>query len=223
MSQISPFVACIELARYAKLRGVAFRVLADGTVETDSVEEALKLRRALLRENRKQAAPDRKVPDPDNLSEDTKQFLYAVVRPATSDEIAETVKIKKKSLPPLIRGLNVWAEHRGLNLDELLTRTQKSVKGKPVSTYELTERGCAQFAPFLPLLKAGMNARTSDRAPSVPTPRELSDLAGRLCQPHQAPIQVSSNGRLAICKAEGAHCDTKALLAYVDRLNAEAG
>jgi len=58
---------------------VAFTVLADGTIETDSVEEALKLRAALLRKAaRKQAGSSNQKPsDPDYLSNDTKAFLDA--------------------------------------------------------------------------------------------------------------------------------------------------
>jgi len=152
MSQTNPFVACIELFRYANLVSVAFRVLADGTVETDSVEEALKLRAALLRQAaRKQVASSRQKPsDPDYLSDDTKAFLDAVsIGPLTSEQIAEEAKISKKSIPPLIRGLHSWANRHGFTLDDILVRTQTYVKGKPISTYNLTEKGCITILPFM--------------------------------------------------------------------------
>jgi hypothetical protein len=158
MSQKNPFVACIELSRYASLVNVAFRVLADGTVETDSVEEALKLRAALLRqESRKQATRSNQKPsDPDYFSDDTKAFLDAVsLGPLTSDQIAEEAKISTKSIPPLIRGLHSWANRHGFAFDDILIRTQTYVKGKPVSTYELTEKGCIAILPFMKIRKDG--------------------------------------------------------------------
>jgi hypothetical protein len=130
---------------------VAFRVLADGTVETDSVEEAMKVRAAFLKEARRQGTSDRNISDDDEFSEDTKRFLFVLSLGGchTSDEIANEAKISKKSIPPLIRGLNNWANRRGLNLDDLLVRTQKSVKGKPVSTYEMTDEFAEKLVPIL--------------------------------------------------------------------------
>jgi len=148
---------------------VAFRVLADGTVETDSVEEAMKVRAAFLKEARKQGAPDRNTSNDDEFSEDTKRFLYALSlgNCHTSDEIAKEAKISKKSIPPLIRGLNNWANRRGLNLDDLLVRTQKSVKGRPVSTYAMTEEFAEKLLPIL---------GTKRHAPPLPEADDLPDL-----------------------------------------------
>jgi len=147
MSQISPFVACIELARYASLAGVSFRVLADGTVETDSVEDALKLRAALLRQEAR-----RQSPDSDELPINTQRFLVVVAANplgVTSEEISKVAGIPTKSVPPLIRGLGYWATRHGVKLNQLLLRKQSFEKGKPISTYALTVEGRRKFQKVL--------------------------------------------------------------------------
>jgi hypothetical protein len=174
MSQKNPFVACIELSRYASLVKVAFRVRADGTIETDSVEEALKLRAALLRQEfRKQATRSSQKPsDPDYLSDDTKAFLGLIcLGPFTSDQISEGTKISKTSIPPLIRGLHSWANRHGFNLDDLLVRTQTYVKGKPISLYELTDEGRLQFLPFLKEVEQTPDGSKPSENPKVEKPK----------------------------------------------------
>jgi hypothetical protein len=135
------------LARYASFAGVSFRILADGTIETDSVEDALKLRAALLRQEAR-----RPLLDSDDLPANAQKFLYHVGvsdTGFTSEEISKATGIPIKSIPPLIRGLGYFAKRHGLKLDRLLLRKQTFEKGKPISTYILTEDGCRKFRPFL--------------------------------------------------------------------------
>jgi hypothetical protein len=220
MSQINPFVACIELSRYAKSVGVAFRIKADGTIETDSVEEAMKVRAAFLKESRKQAGPDRALSEQDNFSEDTKRFLYAIAGGGsyTSEDIAEGAKISTRSIPPIIRGLNSWAKRRGLKLDELLIRTQTSVKGKPVSTYEMTDEFCEKLGPILGANRSGNTQPEQQRQNVVQQAKNvtLTDLRGTLCQPHGKAISVSASGGAAVCHHG---CVTADLKAYAASLN----
>ncbi|MGD0671192.1 MAG: hypothetical protein ABSB13_03890 [Candidatus Binatus sp.] len=140
-------MACIELARYASVAGVSFRILADGTIETDSVEDALKLRTALLRQEAR-----RQLPDPDDLPLNAQKFLFVIeANPSglTSEEISKKTDIPTKSVPPLIRGLGYWATRHGFKLDKLLVRKQSFEKGKPISTYTLTVEGRRKFQKFL--------------------------------------------------------------------------
>lgn len=153
MSRQLPFVSCINLAAYASLSGVAFRILPNGTIETDTAEEALKIRDAIARKRRKHTLRDSKRAT-EELSEATKAFLYALGVEGwdaglTSDQISQAANIPKRSIPPIVRGLFKWAEHHGFNLNDYLIRTQKSVKGRPVSTYVFTEKGIDKFLPYL--------------------------------------------------------------------------
>src|ERR1700683_1443402 len=218
MSQINPFVACIELARYAKIRGVAFQILPNGNIETSSAEEALELQALILRRKaRKQVAPDHGSPKSEELSDDTVRFLYALATgPVTSDEIAQEANISIKSIPPIVRGLNNWASNRGLKLNDLLIRTQKSVKGKLVSTYTMTDK----FAEILsPIIGAQKGSPLNGAKPLEEQPRKagnlaLSDLAGHLCVPHGAVIKVIN--KTAVC---GKGCGTADLTAWAASLD----
>jgi hypothetical protein len=234
--QNNPFAACIELSKYARLVGVAFRILADGTVETDSVEEAMKVRAAFLKEARKQGAPDRNISNNDEFSEDTKRFLYVLAAGGSysSDEIAEEAKISKKSIPPLIRGLNSWANRRGLNLDDLLVRTQKSVKGKPVSTYRLTEEACERFGIKSQQItpRKELNVMSEQRPAGMPDAHtilidglevtRLQTGASRFkCPSHGATVTASLNAAgvwkiFAACKS----CDQVILEPILDAIEA---
>ena len=148
MSRISPIMACIKVARYAKSIGVAFKILADGSVETDSLEEALQIRKAILKEASKEGAEGQKPSE--RLSKDTANFILALADgPLTSEEAAKAANISTKAIPPLIRGLGIWSKRHGINLSDAIIRTQKWIDRKPVSTYQLTEYGAEQFEPYL--------------------------------------------------------------------------
>jgi len=127
---------------------VSFLVKPDGTVETDSVDDALKLQDAILR--RREAR--RQLPESDDLPANAKKFLIEVgANPSglTSEEISKRTGIPTKSVPPLIRGLTYWATRNGFALDKLLTRKQSFDKGRPISTYTLTAEGRRKFQKFL--------------------------------------------------------------------------
>jgi hypothetical protein len=111
------------------------------------MEEALKIRAAILKQTRKAHTAQK---PSDQFSEDTRRFILAAVGgPLTSEAIAKKAQISTKSIPPLIRGLTIWARRHGFDLNEAIERIQKYVKGKPISTYRLTEKGAEIFESFL--------------------------------------------------------------------------
>src|SRR6266851_2520292 len=133
-----------------------YRVLADGTIETDSLKEALRVREAILgqrkgreRHGRSSAiAVTEKVADHENFTSVTEAFLRVLVRKPqglTGAEIAREAGIDTGSIPPIVRGLNTWARKTDHNLAGLLLREMRYEKGRPVSTYKFSELGRKVF------------------------------------------------------------------------------
>ena len=130
---------------------MTFRILPDGTIETDKLADALSVRDAI----RGRRVDQRRVQSESNgssgviLSSATSQFLAALMRaPAglTSDEVARAAEIRTGNIPPIIRELNSWARKEGITLTDLMHRERGFERGRPISTYRLSEQGLALFS-----------------------------------------------------------------------------
>lgn len=135
---------------------MAFRVLPDGTIETDSLEEALRAREALNRRRPRQA---RGAEPRSGLTDNTRRLLQALLdRPEglLSADLAARAGLSTRQFPPILRGLGSWSRKRRLKLEDLLTREPRSERGKPVSHYKLTEQGRGLFGEVvIKALEAG--------------------------------------------------------------------
>ena len=131
---------------------MTFRILPDGTIETDKLADALLVREAIRGRRVDQQRKVRTQPNGSEgmiLSAATMRFLAALVRtPAglTSDEVARAAEIRTGNIPPIVRELNSWARREGVVLAELIDRERGFERGRPISTYRLSERGVATFS-----------------------------------------------------------------------------
>jgi hypothetical protein len=133
---------------------MAYRVLPDGTIETDTLDDALKARDAVLgrKTNQRHARGIVTKKSDTLLSDVTKAFLRALVQSPnglTSTQAATAAGIGTKSLPPVIRGLNEFCRRKHIVMDSLVTRKTKFENRRPVSLYALTEEGRRFFEPTL--------------------------------------------------------------------------
>lgn len=133
---------------------MTFRILPDGTIETDKLADALLVRDA-IRGRRVDQRRARSEPNGSSeasgmiLSSATSQFLAALVRAPgglTSDEVAQAAEIRTGNIPPIIRELNSWARKEGITLTDLMHRERGFDRGRPISTYRLSDQGLALFS-----------------------------------------------------------------------------
>ena len=59
----------------------------------------------------------------------------------TSAKLAGRLGLDTNTLPAIIMGLRTRARHAGLNFNNLVKRETSFVKGRPLSTYQITEEG----------------------------------------------------------------------------------
>jgi hypothetical protein len=146
---------------------MAFKLLPDGTIQTDSVEELLEARAALAGEQsskRQRANPkSRSAKVRVELSNTVKAFLVALLKHPTgldTHQIAKAIEIDPRQVPPVIRHLTKWAEGAKVKLDDLLKRKPQFENRKPVTLYALTEDGRTTFGPMLGFQNGNGEARS---------------------------------------------------------------
>ncbi len=123
------------------------KITKDGiTYECKTVEEAAQLGMRLSGikiRNRRPISLNGN--DNDVLLKTHGRKLFEILKEAenglTSQEIGTRLEIGMQSIPPLILGLRRRARAQGKDLDDYLIREKSHDKGKPISTYKLTEEG----------------------------------------------------------------------------------
>ena len=132
---------------------MAFRILPNGTIEADTLIEALQARDAVLK---KRTRAEKRESEDRRWSPKTVSFLMAVWKNPgglNSHEVADKAGISAKSLPPIIRGLKAFARNTHIEFDKLIVVESSSEKGRPVTTYKFGESGNKLFVPGLMALE----------------------------------------------------------------------
>jgi hypothetical protein len=134
---------------------MAFRILPNGTIEADTLIEALQARDAVLKKRTR--TEKREGEDRDRRwSPKTVSFLMAVWKNPeglNSREVADKAGLSPKSLPPIIRGLKAFAKKSGIGFDKLIVVESSFEKGRPVTTYKFGETGDKLLVPGLMVLE----------------------------------------------------------------------
>lgn len=118
---------------------MAFRLLTNGVIECDTIDELRKLQGH--RERKPRSRSDTK---PSDLGEMATRFLDLLLKTdkgLNTEEVAVNLGISPKSLPPILRSLAKWSRVKKLDLDGLITRKMAYVNRRPVTVYNLTDHG----------------------------------------------------------------------------------
>ena len=128
---------------------MAFRMLANGVVECDTIDE---LRKLQGQRERKPRTQHRAAAKPE-LGEMANRFLRLMLttdQGMNTEQVATTLGISSKSIPPILRGLAKWSRAKKRDIDGLLTRKTAYVNRRPVTIYNLTDEGRLMIAATLP-------------------------------------------------------------------------
>jgi len=137
---------------------MAFRILPDGTIEADSLGEALQARDAILQ--KRPSRSRQKASGGSNISENTRAFLtvlWGKPQGVLSPEVAAALNLSPKSLPPIVRGLRTIAAKSKMDFADLLVVETVTEKGKQVTRYRLGEAGRRIFAGVIEHNDNGIN------------------------------------------------------------------
>jgi len=127
---------------------MAFHVQRDGTIDCDTVAEALELSTALAGHsgNHAKRSPRAKKGTRQNqLAPNVKTLLISLRDNSDgrmTDNLAHDMNVSVSTLPPVFRGLNNWARSCHATLDELIERKRiPSKSGKLTTHFKLTSKG----------------------------------------------------------------------------------
>jgi hypothetical protein len=124
--------------------GMAYRVLPNGVIETDTLAEAIAAQTAVTGKKPAKLHTARRA-DNDTLNGNAKQFLRALIAaPKTTlstEQAAKALNFGPKSLPPVIRSLNNWCRKHRVTLDAMVKRDTAYEDRRVISVYRLTDEG----------------------------------------------------------------------------------
>jgi hypothetical protein len=135
---------------------MAFRILPNGTIEADTLTEALQARDAVLKKRTRLEKRGNQDREDRRWSPKTISFLMAVWKNPgglNSHEVADKAGLSAKSLPPIIRGLKAFARKSAIEFPKLIVVESSFEKGRPVTTYKFGETGDKLLVPGLMALE----------------------------------------------------------------------
>jgi hypothetical protein len=143
---------------------MAFRMLSNGVVEVDTLDELRQLQRSRSRE-RRLPTHGASVPVPKHsgdLSDTTKQFLLVLMKASkgmNTEQAARLLHLDSRGIPPLLRGIARWCRDRNVDRNSLLISKAVYVNRRPVTHYTLTDAGKTTFGPIAADQAANLNGK----------------------------------------------------------------
>jgi hypothetical protein len=139
-----------------------FRMLENGVVEVDTLDELRLLQGKKNRERqpRAQSRPSKR--SVAALSDEAKRFLLLLMTAkngSNTTDIAKRLGLEARQIPPILRTLSRWCGEKKVDRDTLLTTRMDYVDRKPVTTYTLTDQGKTVFGPMAAEQSPNLNGK----------------------------------------------------------------
>lgn len=133
---------------------MAFRVLRNGVVECDTIEELRQLQGGRPRRSQPTGSRRSAKSTHSQLSDTARALIVALLKaPAGlhSEAAAKAIGIGTKSLPPQLRLIAKWCRDQKLTVESLLTQKVQYINRRPQTLYQLTDDGRTTLPTILGL------------------------------------------------------------------------